>query len=111
MQLYVAIKRSIARSYSPHNPNKVVGVMLGCCTAWRAVQWSLITKNVVCLVLCYVHMFDWCSWLAFMASGPVWHVYITTFLRHCLSNHTVAAGARFIKQTVRKQHALRHFTG
>ena len=28
----------------PHPPNKLVGVMLGSCTAWRAVQWSLLTK-------------------------------------------------------------------
>ena len=34
---------SLARTYSPHNPNKLVGVMLGCCTARRAVQSSLLT--------------------------------------------------------------------
>ena len=33
-----------ACSYSPpHTPNKLGGVMLGCCMAWRAVQWSLLT--------------------------------------------------------------------
>jgi len=29
----------------PHTPNKLVGVMLGCCMARRAVQWSLFTKH------------------------------------------------------------------
>ena len=28
----------------PHTPNKLVGVMLGCCMARRAVQWSLLIK-------------------------------------------------------------------
>ena len=33
-------------TYSPpHTPNKLVGVMLGCCMARRAVQWSLLIKN------------------------------------------------------------------
>ena len=41
-------RASIALSFSlayspPHTPNKLVGVMLGCCMAWRAVQWSLLT--------------------------------------------------------------------
>ena len=42
---FAALWLSIARTYPPHNPNKLVGVMLGCCMAWRAVQWSLLTNT------------------------------------------------------------------
>ena len=37
----------LSTTYSPpHTPNKLVGVMLGCCMARRAVQWSLLTKKL-----------------------------------------------------------------
>ena len=35
----------ISCNYSPHPTKELVGVMLGCCTAQRAVQWSLLTKK------------------------------------------------------------------
>ena len=30
--------------HNPYNHKKLVGVMLGCCTALRALQWSLSTS-------------------------------------------------------------------
>ena len=44
---FAALWLSIALTYSPYNPNKLVGVMLGCGTARRAVQWSLLIESGV----------------------------------------------------------------
>ena len=46
-----ALLLSISRTHSPHNPNKLVGVMLGCCRARMAVQWSLLTHAHAATVL------------------------------------------------------------
>ena len=41
---FAALWLSISRTYSaPHPTKKLVGVMLGSCTAQKAVQWSLLT--------------------------------------------------------------------
>ena len=46
-----ALRLSITHPHSPQPNKKLVGVMLGCCTAQRDVQWSLLTEHTICALL------------------------------------------------------------